>query len=138
MAIYSQFLSRSLEQVDDEEWLMEVGNIMGDKETVLSRYSAFPEEKSFLYKCIGVLMRKSTHKQFVQKHLDMLFSTVKHSSQAEREVSWLFGWFEMCFPLALGFFVWSGMCFPPIGFPPIGLRHWHWFFFGGPDCVSPP
>ena len=66
---------------------MEIGNIMGDKEIVLSRYSAFPEEKSFLYKCIGVMMRKSSHKQFVQKHLDMLFSTVKHSSQVEREVS---------------------------------------------------
>ena len=60
---------------------------MGDREAVLSRYSAYPEEKSFLYKCMGVLMRKSTHKQFVQKHLDMLFSTVKHSSQVEREVS---------------------------------------------------
>lgn len=66
---------------------MEVGNVMGDKEVVMSRYSSFPEEKSFLYKCMGVLMRKSTHKQFVQKHLDMLFSTVKHSSQVEREVS---------------------------------------------------
>lgn len=68
---------------------MEVGNVMGDRDTVVNRYSAFPEEKSFLYKCMGVLMRKSTHKQFVQKHLDMLFSTVKHSSQVEREVSYL-------------------------------------------------
>ena len=31
-------------------------------------------------------MRKSGHKQFVQKHLDMMFATVKHSSQIEREV----------------------------------------------------
>ncbi len=82
----AQFLSRSLEQVDDEEWLMEVGNIMGDKDVVVSRYSAFPEEKSFLYKCMGVMMRKSNHKQFVQKHLDVLFSTVKHTIQVEREV----------------------------------------------------
>ena len=81
-----QFLSRSLEQVDDEEWLMEVGNIMGDRDLVISRYSAFSEEKSFLYKCMGVMMRKSNHKQFVQKHLDMLFSTVKHTIQVEREV----------------------------------------------------
>ena len=83
-----QFLSRSLEQVDDEEWLVEVGSVMGDRETVLKQYSAFPDEKSFLFKCMGVMMRKSNHKQFVQKHLDMLFSTVKHSSQVEREV-WL-------------------------------------------------
>lgn len=65
---------------------MEVGNIMGDRDTVLSQYSGFPEEKSFLYKCMGVMMRKSTHKQFVQKHLDMMFFTVKHSHQVEREV----------------------------------------------------
>lgn len=84
--MFEQFLSRTLEQVDDEEWLMEVGNVMGDKDIVLSRYSAFPEEKSFLYKCMGVLMRKSMHKQFIQRHLDTIFSTVRHSSQVEREV----------------------------------------------------
>lgn len=79
-----KFLSRSLDDVDNEEWLMEVGNAMGDKDMLL-KYSSYPEEKGFLYKCLGVLMRKSGHKQFVQKHLDMMFATVKHSSQIERE-----------------------------------------------------
>ena len=32
-------------------------------------------------------MRKSTKKEFVAKHLDLIFSTVKHTSQLEREVS---------------------------------------------------
>lgn len=73
--------------MDDEEWLMEVGNVMGARETIIGRYSSYPEEKSFLYKCLGVMMRKSTHKQFVQNHLDTMFATVKHSSQTEREVS---------------------------------------------------
>ena len=42
---------------------------------------------------MGVIMRKATHKQFVQNHLDMMFATVKHSSQAERDVSahWVWG-----------------------------------------------
>ena len=31
-------------------------------------------------------MRKSTHKQFVQNCLEVMFATVKHSSQDEREV----------------------------------------------------
>lgn len=81
-----QFLSRSLEDVDDEEWLMSVGNALGNKEQVLARYSNYSEEKGFLFKCLGVILRKSSHKQFVQSHLDMMFSTVKHASQIEREV----------------------------------------------------
>ncbi len=72
--------------MDDEEWLMELGSALGSKDTVVGRYSSYPEEKGFLYKCLGVLMRKSVHKQFVQSHLDMMFSTVKHSNQVEREV----------------------------------------------------
>ena len=35
---------------------------------------------------MGVLMRKATQRQFVQKLLDTMFSTVKHSNQVEREV----------------------------------------------------
>ena len=35
---------------------------------------------------MGVVMRKSTKKEFVAKHLDLIFSTVKHTSQLEREV----------------------------------------------------
>ena len=66
---------------------MEVGNVMGSKEVITNSYSMFPEEKGFLYKCLGVLMRKSTHKQFVQTNLDNIFSTIKHTSQVEREVS---------------------------------------------------
>ena len=79
-------MSRSLDDVDNEDWLMEVGNAMADKEKLVQTYSQFSEDKGFLYKCLGVVLRKSTHKQFVQKHLDTMFATVKHSSQVEREV----------------------------------------------------
>ena len=66
---------------------MEVGNAMGDREKLLQTYGSFPEDKGFLYKCLGVILRKSSHKEFVKKHLDTMFATVKHSSQVEREVS---------------------------------------------------
>lgn len=66
---------------------MEVGNALGDRDKLNQTYSGYSEEKGFLYKCMGVVLRKSTHKQFVQKHLDTMFATVKHSSQLEREVS---------------------------------------------------
>ena len=42
--------------------------------------------QNFLYKCVGVAMRKSTKKDFVNKMLDLIFSTVKHTDQLEREV----------------------------------------------------
>ena len=39
-----------------------------------------------MYKCLGVITRKSTKKDFVGKHLDLIFGSVKHSDQTEREV----------------------------------------------------
>ena len=42
--------------------------------------------QNFLYKCLGVILRKSTKKDLVTKHLDIIFSSVKHTDQTEREV----------------------------------------------------
>ena len=42
--------------------------------------------QNFLYKCLGVVLNKVGNKDFVQKHLNIMFSSVKHSSQLEREV----------------------------------------------------
>jgi hypothetical protein len=80
-----KFVSRSLDDVKNEEWLIEVGLAMGEKERVLERYMNYPEEKGFLFKCLGVIMRKVSQRQFIQKMLDSMFSTIKHSNQAERE-----------------------------------------------------
>ena len=98
-------MSRSLDDVNNEEWLIEVGTAMGEKEIVMERYTNYPEEKvanacvgtnkhnnnlvilqGFLFKCVGVIMRKATQRQFVQKLLDAMFATIKHSNQVEREV----------------------------------------------------
>lgn len=38
-------MSRSLDDVKNEEWLIEVGLAMGEKERVLERYMNYPEEK---------------------------------------------------------------------------------------------
>ena len=43
--ITQQFVSRSLDDVKNEEWLIEVGSAMGEKELVLERYMNYPEEK---------------------------------------------------------------------------------------------
>ena len=41
--------------------------------------------QNFLYKCLGVLARRTTNKEFVNRVLDRVFSTVHHDSQVERE-----------------------------------------------------
>ncbi|XP_011410499.2 PREDICTED: maestro heat-like repeat-containing protein family member 1 [Amphimedon queenslandica] len=80
-----KFLSKSLDELSNEDWLLEFGNALGDKEYILRTYEQFPEEKGFLYKCLGVVMRKTTHKQFVHTNLEMMFATIRHSNQSERE-----------------------------------------------------
>ncbi|KAL4234897.1 Mroh1p [Mactra antiquata] len=77
-----KMLSKTLDVIDHEEWIAEVGTAFSDQ---IDMYSRYPDEKNFLYKCIGVIMRKSTKKDFVNKMLDQVFGTVKHTSQIERE-----------------------------------------------------
>ena len=129
--LINQLLSRTLDDINKEEWLLEFGNVFGNAEQVVAKYGNLPDEKvpslhfllclhfnflffikfhyhcqlpiklnfcshaficfyilqGFLYKCMGVILRKATHKQFVQNHLDMMFATIKHTSQVERDVS---------------------------------------------------
>ena len=40
-----QFVSRSLDDMNSEEWLMALGSAMGEKDLVVERYTHYPEEK---------------------------------------------------------------------------------------------
>ncbi|XP_077982268.1 maestro heat-like repeat-containing protein family member 1 [Glandiceps talaboti] len=77
-----KLVSKTLDEVEDEDWIGELGEALADQ---VSLYTSQPDEKNFLYKSMGVVMRKSTKKDLVKKLLDVLFSTVKHPSQFERE-----------------------------------------------------
>ncbi|XP_052059790.1 maestro heat-like repeat-containing protein family member 1 isoform X2 [Mytilus californianus] len=77
-----KLLSKSLDVVDNEEWIAELGEVFGQQ---IPMYNNYPEEKNFMYKCLGVITRKSTKKDFVGKHLDLIFGSVKHTDQTERE-----------------------------------------------------
>ena len=96
---------------------------MGDKDYILQTYANYPEEKvrssincinvitfwqGFLYKCLGVVMRKTTHKQFVQTNLDMMFTTIRHTNQFEREVSRICKC--LCESIDLGMCNWCWVC----------------------------
>ena len=43
-----------------------------------------------LYKCLGIVLRKSGKREVVSKQLNNIFTTVKHSDQEQREVIWKF------------------------------------------------
>ena len=43
-----------------------------------------------LYKCLGIVLRKSGKREVVSKQLNNIFTTVKHSDQEQREVMWKF------------------------------------------------
>ncbi|XP_038067311.1 maestro heat-like repeat-containing protein family member 1 isoform X2 [Patiria miniata] len=77
-----KLLSKTLDVVEEEEWHCDIGAALGDH---IPLYQEMPEEKNFLYKCLGVVMRKVKNTQFVQKHLDIMFSSVRHNNHLERE-----------------------------------------------------
>ncbi|EDV29054.1 uncharacterized protein TRIADDRAFT_52558 [Trichoplax adhaerens] len=80
-----KLLTKSLEEVEDENWTCELGSEMSSQ---IVMYESFPEEKAsknFLYKCIGVILRKTTNKAYVEKQLNIMFSSVNHTNQTERE-----------------------------------------------------
>ncbi|KAJ7383167.1 Mroh1p [Desmophyllum pertusum] len=77
-----KFVSKSVDEVDSEEWLCSLGAEMAAQ---IPLYTHLPEEKNFLFKCMGVVLNKVTNKDFVQMNLNIMFSSVKHSSQVERE-----------------------------------------------------
>ncbi|EDQ91217.1 uncharacterized protein MONBRDRAFT_31461 [Monosiga brevicollis MX1] len=77
-----KFLSRSLDAINEEEWILEVGRALG-RHYVL--YPGDANARSMLSKCLGVVLRKSAKKDFIETHLDKVFLSVDHNSQVERE-----------------------------------------------------
>lgn len=77
-----KFVSKSCDEVDSEEWLCSLGAGLAAQ---IPLYTSSPDEKNFLFKCLGVVLNKVKNQGFVQNHLNIMFSNVKHASQVERE-----------------------------------------------------
>ena len=78
-----KLLSKSLDEVDDEDWLLLLGKELSEQCTSL--YAEYSDEKAVLYKCQGVVLRKTTNKVFLQGQLTAMFNTMRHTKQVERE-----------------------------------------------------
>uniref|UniRef100_F6VZJ7 MROH2B-like HEAT-repeats domain-containing protein n=3 Tax=Ciona intestinalis TaxID=7719 RepID=F6VZJ7_CIOIN len=79
-----KFLSKSLDAIDDEHWTSLAGQSMTSQWPLYDGEERLPY-KNFSYKCLGIILRKSTNKEFVESYLATLFTTVQHCNQLERE-----------------------------------------------------
>ncbi|KAI6647039.1 Maestro heat-like repeat-containing protein family member 1 isoform X2 [Oopsacas minuta] len=78
-----KLLSKTLDELDDEDWLLLLGKELSEQ--CISLYAEYSDEKAILYKCQGVVLRKTTNKVFLQEQLTAMFNTVRHIKQVERE-----------------------------------------------------
>uniref|UniRef100_A0AAY5F5H7 Maestro heat-like repeat family member 1 n=1 Tax=Electrophorus electricus TaxID=8005 RepID=A0AAY5F5H7_ELEEL len=76
-----QFLSKTLATINDSQWC---GQLAVEATRYLPTYGSCLEEKSFLYKCIGVTLQQCTNKELVRKQLQEILISARHNDATER------------------------------------------------------
>ncbi|UMM11428.1 hypothetical protein L5515_000724 [Caenorhabditis briggsae] len=76
------WLSVFVSSVPEGDWRQDLAAAMGKQ---LDMYKDLSDEKSFLFRCIGVTLSKITAKQFVIDHMMMMFKNASHSILSERQ-----------------------------------------------------
>ncbi|XP_034524674.1 maestro heat-like repeat-containing protein family member 1 isoform X9 [Ailuropoda melanoleuca] len=76
------FLRDTLAVVSDNTWICQLSLEMCKQ---LPCYNGIPQEKNFLYKCIGTALGAASSKEVVRKQLQELLETARHHEEAERE-----------------------------------------------------
>lgn len=76
------FLRDSLAVVADNTWICQLGLEMCKQ---LPCYNGMPQEKNFLYKCVGTTLGAASSKDVVRKLLQELLETARYQEEAERE-----------------------------------------------------
>ncbi|KAM9198525.1 maestro heat-like repeat-containing protein family member 1 isoform 2-T2 [Dugong dugon] len=76
------FLRDTLAVVSDNTWVCQLSLEMCKQ---LPCYNGAPQEKNFLYKCIGTALGAASSKEVVRKQLQELLETARYQEEAERE-----------------------------------------------------
>ncbi|XP_016072097.1 PREDICTED: maestro heat-like repeat-containing protein family member 1 isoform X3 [Miniopterus natalensis] len=76
------FLRDSLPVVSDNTWICQLSLEMCKQ---LPCYNETPQEKNFLYKCVGTTLGAASSKDVVRKLLQELLETARYQEEAERE-----------------------------------------------------
>ncbi|XP_041843751.1 maestro heat-like repeat-containing protein family member 1 isoform X2 [Melanotaenia boesemani] len=77
-----KLLSKTLTTIDDDKWVCQLAT---EATTYLSTYNNALEEKSFLYRCIGVTLQQCFNKEVVKKQLQEILRAAQHHDAVERE-----------------------------------------------------
>uniref|UniRef100_A0A1A8FIU1 Maestro heat-like repeat family member 1 n=2 Tax=Nothobranchius korthausae TaxID=1143690 RepID=A0A1A8FIU1_9TELE len=77
-----KLLSKTLASLHDDKWVCQLA---AEATRYLSTYNNALEEKSFLYRCIGVTLQHCFNKEVVKKQLQELLLTARHNDALERE-----------------------------------------------------
>uniref|UniRef100_A0A665TI48 Maestro heat-like repeat family member 1 n=1 Tax=Echeneis naucrates TaxID=173247 RepID=A0A665TI48_ECHNA len=75
-------LSKTLATIDDDKWVCQLA---AEATRYLPTYNLALEEKSFLYRCIGVTLQQCFNKEVVKKQLQEILLTARHNDAVERE-----------------------------------------------------
>ncbi|XP_072331008.1 maestro heat-like repeat-containing protein family member 1 [Scyliorhinus torazame] len=75
-------LFQTLELIENEDWLSQLG-----KELInhLHSHYNFPQEKGFVYKCLGMVLRLSQNEEMIKRNLQEMLQTVRHNEPLEKE-----------------------------------------------------
>ncbi|XP_038838966.1 maestro heat-like repeat-containing protein family member 1 [Salvelinus namaycush] len=76
-----QFLAKSLVAIADDKWSCQLAI---EATRYLSTYNQSLEEKSFLYRCVGVTLQQCSNKEVVQKQLQEILISARHNDAIER------------------------------------------------------
>ncbi|CAB1334802.1 unnamed protein product, partial [Coregonus sp. 'balchen'] len=76
-----QLLAKSLVAIADDKWSCQLAI---EATRYLSTYNQSLEEKSFLYRCIGVTLQHCYNKEVVQKQLQEILISARHNDAIER------------------------------------------------------
>lgn len=88
--LINKLLIKTIEEVNDDEWITDLGEAMALQ---FQLYSAIPQQpgsgnpnhKAMLFKLLGVVLQKSTKKQFVRDKLEFMFNAVDHAVVEDRD-----------------------------------------------------
>ncbi|KAM9852658.1 maestro heat-like repeat-containing protein family member 1 [Aulostomus maculatus] len=77
-----KLLSKTLAAIDDDKWTCQLA---AEATRHLSMYNNALEEKSFLYRCLGVTLQQCFNKEVVKKQLQEILLAARHNDAVERE-----------------------------------------------------
>ncbi|XP_052003052.1 maestro heat-like repeat-containing protein family member 1 [Xyrauchen texanus] len=76
-----QLLTKTLAAIDDSQW---TGQLAVEATRYLPTYNNSLDEKSFLYRCVGMILQQCYNKELVRKQLQEILISARHNDAIER------------------------------------------------------